>query len=308
MLTLTALRTFSAPRISATAGQNAVSKLVLQGDLLIWVAGPRVSCFRLGEVKGGKQNRHRRLQPQSNKWMVRGLGMEILTAPQEIPKPSMAESSELKAQIIETTTRISEEQVQQHQAQERWRLQNQLLDDLGLDEIEAIEYAMMISSEDGGTRNITSPEHGRQGGDWKLPDNASLIPDASDCHQSSYIQAPSQPQLVPIYGSRNQSSAVVEGGLVNGIANKLHEWDSAEGEEKCADNFPPITGSISPRSTPNSSGMNWIAAVKASVSAKRPTLATKEASGDMEEDEIEADLRYALELSLAEARSKMEKY
>jgi hypothetical protein len=219
----------------------------------------------------------------------------------------------MKAQILETADRITREQEHRSQVHQRLRLQNQVLEDLGLDEIEAIEYAMMLSIEDAKTRNATTTEQGDHGGDWQASNDALYLP-SSDYPQYSDKEG-SILHSVPISGSRSQACRQhsSEGrNTSSSICRSPMKREESEAQEKIEENFPPIAGSASPSSTPSTRGMSWIAAVKASGAAKSPTLATEAKLGDTaeagtEDLEADSDLRYALELSLLEARSQFEK-
>jgi len=236
------------------------------------------------------------------------------------------ERAELKADLAESARILEDQRRHNMRVQERVQGQNRVLDDLGLDESEALEYALMLSRETAQSERDAGMSRGREFSadegvfveDERLEGNVVPLPDPAAVDLDAALD-PEDATSVAFH-----TGSLVAAGKSNG--DQSTSISSAGREADIDSIFPTLSSSLgsSPRRSPlsHSPTTSWAQFGKASasagtsVSARRtpnasagPSSLHSHASssqvGGLEGlEDMDEDMRYALELSLAEAESK----
>jgi hypothetical protein len=209
--------------------------------------------------------------------------------------------------IVESRLLLEEENKSVQKAYGREKEHRAQLETLGLDESEAIEYIMMLSLEEAAERQRNTPPAREEGvfqGDFDFDDVSDTPRSSSPSSQSSGGSSPPRPSTST---------------LASSSANRDIPLTPAH--------FPPISANASPRSSPGKSAWSsplakspvpspgssashsraWggISGRAPGTSVSPPSSLVFHASRNASKDDMDADLRFAIELSLAEARSRV---
>jgi len=134
-ITLHSALTFAPLRVFGQVETFPVKQIILYEDagMVLWTVGSRVSCWHTGNLQDSKGK---------GKGKVKTKGR---TTPKNVSK--WIERAELRADLAESAKLMEDERRENIRAQERLVTQERALDDLGLNESEAVEYAIMLSRE-----------------------------------------------------------------------------------------------------------------------------------------------------------------
>ncbi|KAJ7293825.1 hypothetical protein C8J57DRAFT_1270108 [Mycena rebaudengoi] len=285
-LTLEHLRTFPTPA-SGPLEKPEVTQILLGSEkdtlLVAWRAGPVPKG-------GGLKSRH-----------VSGRKKERSAA------SKYHQQLEMHQAIVESRLLLEEENKSVQKAYGREKEHRAQLETLGLDESEAIEYIMMLSLEEAAERQRNTPPAREEGvfqGDFDFDDVSDTPRSSSPSSQSSGGSSPPRPSTST---------------LASSSANRDIPLTPAH--------FPPISANASPRSSPGKSAWSsplakspvpspgssashsraWggISGRAPGTSVSPPSSLVFHASRNASKDDMDADLRFAIELSLAEARSRV---
>lgn len=154
ILTLNLLRTFPPP-VTRPPCNGPVGQIFVRDDLLIanigsrvlvWQAKPASPDKKTKVKRSGKPNKGRGISTAMNRWQ-RALALP-LSFFHLLTSPSYIEQMELLSDIKETKQDIEAERARVNRANGRIRAEQTSLDDLGLTEAEAIDYLLMLSREE----------------------------------------------------------------------------------------------------------------------------------------------------------------
>ncbi|KAJ7045871.1 WD40-repeat-containing domain protein [Mycena alexandri] len=339
-LTLEHLRTFPSPvprkRASASvlvgampAEDPSVRQIVLgpEKEVLLVAVGDRVMAWRAGPVpKGGFRTRS---TPGKKK------GRAVTS--------KYHQQLEMNQAIVESRHLLDEESAHVQRAYGREREQRARLETLGLDEVEAVEYVLMLSREEAIEReagaSVQAIDEGVFEGDFDDIDGMSLnnpVPrrlSPSSSPPSSAASSPPRTLVSPPASPPRASGVEARSGRpiprASGSNSKIQISPPLRAEPTealftpsppatapAAAHFPPITSSASPRGS---------AAAKSAWStplarSPMPSPGTSVSSGGrvsrapsstvgftakpVDEEDMDDDLRLAIELSLAETLSR----
>ncbi|KAJ6594264.1 hypothetical protein B0H19DRAFT_1094736 [Mycena capillaripes] len=327
-LTLEHLRTFPSPMPrrraaalvpGAPAENPAVRQILLapEKEVLLVAVGDRVMAWRAGPVpKGGFKARS-----------VPGKKKERAVT------SKYHQQLEMHQAIVESRHLLEEESAHVQRAYGREREQRARLETLGLDEVEAVEYILMLSREEAIERERSAAaqaiDEGVFVGDFDdeviIPahHNVSASP-ARSAASSPPSSAPSSPPRASAVDSRKgrpipraspsnakiQVSPPFRAEPVEALFTPSSP--SKRGPAPAAAHFPTIGSSVSPRGSPAKSKSAWstplqrrspTASPGTSVPGTAPISRAPSASLKADDD-MDDDLRLAIELSLAEALSR----
>ena len=183
ILTFAPLRSFSSPasKPSLTGQWDPVGQIILHGDLLVasvgsrilvWQAGP-LGVDKKGKGKYGGKPKQRGAGNTISKWQR--MFAEILEFAAGLTYCN-SEQIELNRDIRESKLLLDDERAHAQRVYGRARTHFSTLDQLGLNETEALQYVMMLSREDEDRRRVAML------GDAQLPthsatDIGNAIPD-----------------------------------------------------------------------------------------------------------------------------------
>ncbi|KAF8524331.1 WD40-repeat-containing domain protein [Hysterangium stoloniferum] len=319
ILTLDPLRSFTSPGHKGAG--DPVGQIILRGDLLLASVGSRVLVWQVtavAPVKKGKSKHVGKAKSRNsgaiNKWQ------------QQI---------ELKSDIRESKLAIADERAHEKRVNGRARAERAMLDRLGLDETEAVAYLLMLSREEEERRVAAGGDLDSEGifvfddpeMDAVARDFATLSAVAgqsssspSNIHPRIDLSPPLRPITVSGTTGRASSMPLAIRRTSLGTASLSPASTPASSISISLDDpdvFPTISpiGSLSPGlSSMSGTPSRAIPHLAGSWSRGSPSIASSPASAASfsqgrirtrgeEEDE---ELRYVLELSLAEARSRGE--
>ncbi|KAK0206349.1 WD40-repeat-containing domain protein [Desarmillaria ectypa] len=180
------LRTFLAP-VSRRGEQSAIIQDILvspEKDVLIVSLGDRVMAWKAGFV------------PRNG-----GGGVRVRNTTGKKRSKGVASSKghaqlDLKASVSESLALLKQEQERARQAHNRERKQRENLENLGLSEVEAVEYLLMLSRDEQaekerGTMDISSARVEEGVFEWDVDDNPRPGPLAIARRQSATPSSPS---------------------------------------------------------------------------------------------------------------------
>ncbi|KAJ7451731.1 WD40-repeat-containing domain protein [Mycena galericulata] len=320
-VTLEHLRTFATPvprrRVSASAlgfvpAEDPAVRQILLGpekEVLIVAVGDRVMAWRAGPVPRG--------------------GFKTRSAPGKKKERAVTskyyQQLEMHQAIVESRHLLEEESSNVQRAYGREREQRARLETLGLDEVEAVEYVLMLSREEAIERERSASalaiDEGVFEGDFDFDD---AVPGA---RRTSPARSPSPPPS-PAHSSPPRASAVQS---PNGRPiprpspsnNKIQVSPPLKAEPSealfapslspprslppTAPHFPSISGTSTRGSAPASPAKSAWSTPLARSPVPSPGTSVSRASSSLSfvaSDNMDADLRFAIALSLAEARSR----
>ncbi|KAF7315774.1 hypothetical protein MIND_00093400 [Mycena indigotica] len=289
-LTLEYLRSFPSPiprRRTAPAfaggplAEDPAVKQILLGserDVLFVAVGDRVVAWRAGPVpKGGYRSPAKSLSGKK-----RERGDANSKAYQHI---------EMRQAISDSKYLLADEGRHSQRAYGREREQRAQLDTLGLSEVEAVEYVLMLSREDA----IERASHQSQPldeGEWDTSRSSSSTASSSPSPSTSR----GQPIMIP---RASNSSSKVQVSPPESIEAFLQSATS-----DTVGNFPQIGGSISPpRSGAKKSAWSTPLTTSPVVSpANSDGVTSSAANTSRKEDEMDDDLQLAIALSLSQMK------
>ncbi|KAH8112038.1 hypothetical protein DFH11DRAFT_1609389 [Phellopilus nigrolimitatus] len=141
LVTLRLLHGFPSPspRRIIGGGWDAVSGIILERDLLIVSVGSKIMAWKAGPVKAHKPQGKVKTSSKSRnaKWYKR---------------------LEMSQDIRESRQAAEDTHTQDQRSHERQRAQLATLGDLGLDEVEALEYVLMLSRDEEEARRVQERE------------------------------------------------------------------------------------------------------------------------------------------------------
>ena len=223
------------------------------------------------------------------------------------------DSYQLKKMVSESMFEMDMEKVAVQRSYGREREQQQNLDQLGLDEAEAVEYVLMLSREEAlasgaqgqaesfesstnfsssrrASRTPSPPSPSRSRSDYGLTGKPIAVAPKGK-GKAQILPAPREPRQAGLDGSGNPSSS------------RQGTPASVWGSPSKRDDFPTVSTSISPPrvSPPGYSAWNSpLKTARASVADSPVSEASIDARG--REEQEEEDLRLAIELSLADVQ------
>jgi len=272
---------------------SCVDHIILHGETILWNVGSKVCCWKVGnlipEVKSRVKVKGRNSPKQISKWI---------------------EKAELKAELAESAKIMEDQRRHDMKVQKRIQNEKKVFDDLGLNEREALEYALMLSRE-------TAEEERRRAymdeGVFLEDDRLQRpepLPAAEDIKTADGSAATSSTTL----SRRGSETFHTEGGSGSRAGNSdggVYSTQSTSVES----GFPVLCSSFgscsrsqstSSHSPPQSQGLSWARLVRATDSLLRDgSIGGDSSPGLGPSEEMDDDLRYALEVSLAESRRDM---
>ncbi|KAJ7217706.1 WD40-repeat-containing domain protein [Mycena pura] len=291
-LTLEHVRTFPSPiprkrglasaLLGGPAENPAVRQIVLgpEKDVLLVAVGDRVMAWRAGPVpKTGFRTRSTAGKKERS----------------GDPASKSHQHLEMRQAIVESRHLLEDESKHAQRVYGREREQRAQLEALGLDEVEAVEYLLMLSREEAIERERSAIDQGVFEGEFDI----SAAPPA--CSPPS--SAPSSPPRVSAVSSNakirvsSPFRAEPTEALLEPPSPELRDTPPAATEA----HFPLISGSVSAQGSAAGSPARssaWSLPLARSL-APSSTRSTKTA-----DDEMDDDLRLAIALSLSEAGMK----
>lgn len=348
-LTFELLKTFPSPlprfRGSASTDENrqAVKQILINSekDMLVAAVGDRVLAWRAGLIPTRKVVKAKH-PPTKHKVLAKGYGMLDYSTLGPGKADVYIEQLNLKQHVSESLSQLKDESAHSRQFNIRAREQSEILEGLGLDEVEVTQYILMLSRDEALEREQNAFA------------SASVMEevfegDFSDALTDETASSPSQPSSFmsswsssspPIRSSTRLPPRIVPCPSLSTSNNKVQMSPPQMEEPREAGHpftsttsplshistsplqqsyFPPITNSSSFKERdPQSSSLPEIRKGKApsSYSAWSRPLVSKSArstppystsqttASDYPEGDSDADedLRLAIELSLAEAQ------
>ncbi|KAJ7680672.1 WD40-repeat-containing domain protein [Mycena polygramma] len=351
-LTLAHLRTFPSPvprkravQFGAAPPEDLAVRQILLGaekEVLLVAVADRVLAWRAGPVpKGGYRTNGKGAHGKKKERAVTSKYHQQL---------------EMHQAIVESRHLLDEESKHVQRAYGREREQRARLETLGLDEVEAVEYVLMLSREEAVERERSAAAQIDEGvfeGDFDGFDEEAIVPRRARASprrstspasaSASASSAPSSPPRTSLIEPRSNGRPIPRASPSPSNAKiqvspplraepteaLLSPSSSTGGAPPAAAQFPPIpmsssVGSSSHAGSPTKPKSAWSTSPPAKAKANgawgtplqaspgtsvggggRVSRSSFEAgAGDGEEDEMDDDLRLAIELSLAEARSR----
>ncbi|KAJ7772739.1 WD40-repeat-containing domain protein [Mycena maculata] len=317
-LTLEHLRTFPTPvprkRVTTAAllgvlhaEDPAVRQIVLgpEKEVLLVAVGDRVMAWRAGPVpKGGFKTRS---TPGKKK--------------ERAVTSKYHQQLEMHQAIVESRHLLEEESSRVQRAYGREREQRARLETLGLDEVEAVEYVLMLSREEAIERERSASviDEGVFEGDF---DDGESVPArrASPARSASPpSSAPSSPPRVSSVQSRD-ARPIPRPSASNSKIQVSPPFRAEPSEAlfvpstsprsipPTAAHFPPISSGTSPRGSAAASPAKSTKSAWSTPLARSPVpspgTSVSRSSSFAATDGMDEDLRLAIELSLAEAHSR----
>ncbi|KIJ64306.1 hypothetical protein HYDPIDRAFT_90798 [Hydnomerulius pinastri MD-312] len=361
-LTLEPVRYFTSPAARPAPGRDwdSVGKILLDKELIVIIVGNRVMTWKVGQVSGREYQHLKSRNAHAKKNLI----------------SKGHQQYEMHKDISESRKELEYEKAHFQRTYGREREQRTTLTSLGLSELEAVEYVLMLSREEEERRRIAmAVDEGVFEGDFdELPGTSfqsqpsppsgylsSRRSSSSSTYHSNGRQYPRvtlpisnekvqvSPPFVPepmeagtsisplgsmATGSGGQSGAMAVRSTSSSspvhfpaISSSLsstpssrggmsthHSVSSSPDQPRSAwstpmRSVPPSPGPSSPRSRvstpvvarPSSSNMSMLTA---DIARNKEGLKKEESLPDLEE--MDDDLKFAIELSLAEARSRGE--
>ncbi|KZP27980.1 hypothetical protein FIBSPDRAFT_780494 [Athelia psychrophila] len=254
------LRTFPSPAARPSVGGewDGVSQIVLEKDLLVVSVGSRVMAWRAGPVSHRGQPLKKGKHPKKSKSHALAKGYKQL---------------ELHKDIAESKKELEHEQTHVKRAYGREKEQRSTLDNLGLDEVEAIEYVLMLSRDEEEARRPSPPASADEGVfetdfDDVSPRRTNFGASASKSIHSSPNSIRSIPRTSPSTSNRkvqmsphfrpesleaSVSISPLTVGPVAAVGSPPIEARSLSVSSIGSDHFPPISPPLSNPSTPSNS-------------------------------------------------------
>ncbi|KAG1740587.1 hypothetical protein EDB19DRAFT_1707721 [Suillus lakei] len=347
-ITLEPLRLFSSPIPRAAPGREVggVSKIVIEKELLVIIAGNRVMSWKVGQV-------HHRDAPHKSKH----------ARANKNPIPKGQQRYDLHKVINESKRELEHENAYMRHTMGREREQRSTLDTLGLSESEAVEYVLMLSREEEERRRLSHTiDEGVFEGDFEdetffpastsstahssaLPaSNQSSSNSLYDHHSRTYPRAArpvtnEKVQVSPVFVPEPMEAGVIisplriPASLPGSSTGTRSLPEVARSTSSSFEYFPSISSSISsstsslehirsawntplrsPPSSHESSSPHVDRPILRTPSAPLPSAnmdidgrgSEEELRVPLDLDEMDSDLKVAIELSLAEARSRGE--
>ncbi|KAJ7723532.1 hypothetical protein B0H16DRAFT_1598368 [Mycena metata] len=333
-LTLEHLRTFPSPmprkRASASilvgagalpAEDPSVRQIVLgpEKEVLLVAVGDRVMAWRAGPVPKG--------------------GFKTRSAPGKKKERAVTskyhQQLEMHQAIVESRHLLDEESAHVQRAYGREREQRARLETLGLDEVEAVEYVLMLSREEAIEREAAQAiDEGVFEGDFDDMNGMSLnnpVPrrvsrsssppsSAASSPPRSLLSPPSSPPRAPGVESRSgrpiprasgSNSKIQVSPPLRAEPTEALFTPSPPATAPAVAHFPPISSSASPRGSPAGKSA-WstplarspVPSPGTSVSSGGRVSRAPSSTTKVDEEDMDDDLRLAIELSLAEALSR----
>ncbi|KAG2137475.1 hypothetical protein DEU56DRAFT_887211 [Suillus clintonianus] len=345
-LTLEPLRLFSSPLPRTVPGREVggVSKIVIKKELLVIIANNRVMSWKVGQVHSGDA-------PHKIKY----------ARAKKNPISKGQQRYDLHKDINESKRDLEHENAYMRHTMGREREHHSTLNVLGLSELEAIEYVLMLSREEEEHRKLSHTiDEGIFEGDFEdetfLPvtsrssvTHGSALPalnysssSSLDDHHSRAFPRAARPvtnekvQVSPVFVPEPMEAGVtisplrIPTSLPSSSTSTGLLPEVARGTPSSFEHFPSISSSISSstsslehnrsawstplRSPPSSHGSSSphvdtpiLRTCSASLSsASMDVRSEEELRGALDLDEMDDDMKFAIELSLAEARSRGE--
>ncbi|KAF7967108.1 hypothetical protein HWV62_35873 [Athelia sp. TMB] len=257
--TFVALRTFSSPAARPPVGRewDGVSQIILERDLLIASVGSRVMAWRAGPVSRRGQSVIKGKQTKKSKRHTLAKGYQQL---------------ELHRDIIESTKELANEQAHVNRSYGREKEQRFTLNNLGLDEVEAVEYVLMLSRDEQEARRL-SPPSADEGvfepdfDDVTQRQTASVTPASTSTHSSPNsirslpLTSPSTSNRKVSISPRFRPEPLEAGFSISPLTIDVRafvgsppiEARSLSMSSANSDQFPPISPPLSNTSTPSTS-------------------------------------------------------
>ncbi|KAK0490819.1 WD40-repeat-containing domain protein [Armillaria novae-zelandiae] len=296
------LRTFST-QVSRRGEQSAIVQEIIvspEKDVLIVSLGDRVMAWKAGVV------------PRNGSGGVRARNMTGKKRSKGVTSSKGHAQLDLKASVSESLALLKQEQERARQAHSRERKQRENLENLGLSEVEAVEYLLMLSRDEQAEKereamNIISARVEEGVFEWDVDDNLRAGPSAATHRQSATPSLPSgQISRLSLKGEQTEASSskdqqsptpsslssekdfpfVGKSRSASSSAGSISVWDSGSPKRRLAN---------SPWGSP-----------RAGVSAATtPPMAHTSGSPsslyNQRQRQEEEDLRLAIQLSLEEA-------
>ncbi|KAG5643173.1 hypothetical protein DXG03_001377 [Asterophora parasitica] len=323
-LTFEHLRSFASPMPRVRGGWGAanagnlgreVQQIIVgaDGELLLVNVGEHVMAWKAGPV------------PRTNPGGVRGRHNGGGKRKKEKDGPAKYfQQMELNETILESKSILKLESDKVKKANDRARAQQARLESMGLDETEAVEYLLMLSRDEALQRENATASLGDLDAE-----------DVFDFNQSS-AHAASSSAMYAYEGSRTSTPTIPRPRLFHSHYDTQDEDASPPPESPNSTDeahFPPMSasasppaapvtssrasrssasGSGSPKSVESASASAWSIPLRMSLPASTSTSAassvhSSHSVGPREDgEEMDEELKFAIELSLAEARSRGE--
>ncbi|KAK7000703.1 WD40-repeat-containing domain protein [Favolaschia claudopus] len=312
-LTLEHLRTFPTPMprrrvVIPDADDPAVRQILLgpEKEVLFVAVGDRVMAWRAGPVpKGGFRTRGAAGKKKERSGTSK-----------------YHQQLEMHQAIAESQHLLKEEKAHVQKAYGRAREQRAQLETLGLDEVEAVDYILMLSREEAMERERNATiEEGVFEGDFDGDEAPRVHSTTRSTPSSPEASAPSSPPLratrtagVRIPGKARLSRTPSKSNVKVQVSPLLRAESTeasfspppSQETSPPADQFPPMSSSVNSRGSNNSTKGSprksaW--SKRSPAASPRTSVAPDERIGRSISSSFDDDLRLAIELSLAEAES-----
>ncbi|KAK0453427.1 WD40-repeat-containing domain protein [Armillaria borealis] len=195
------LRTFST-QVRRRGEQSAIVQEITvspEKDVLVVSLGDRVMAWKAGVV------------PRNGGGGVRARNMTGKKRSKGVTSSKGHAQLDLKASVSESLALLKQEQERARQAHSRERKQRENLESLGLSEVEAVEYLLMLSRDEQAekekeTMDVASARVEEGVFEWDVDDNLRAGPSAAARRQSATLSSPSD-QNSQLSSKRDQTEA-----------------------------------------------------------------------------------------------------
>jgi hypothetical protein len=371
-LTLEPLRYFMSPAPRPAPGHDwaSVSQVLLDKELVVIIVGNRAMTWNLGQASGREHKPKKTKHSHSKKSLTSKGQSKSSTASILRHLTCVAEQYEMHKDIAESFGELEYERAHVQRIYGREREHRSTLDSLGLSELEAVEYVLMLSRQEEEERQLRmAREEGVFEGDFddlrgtstssqsqlSIPLSSHASSSSSTCHShgrqypriahsSSNEKVQVSPPFVPEPMEAGTSISPLR-SLITGPGTPCNAITTRSTSSSSLEDFPTISSSLS--STSSTRGMSAQHSVSSSPDRPRsawstplksippspspspsaphsrittPVVAMSLLTADiarnretstveqhlLDPEEMDDDLRLAIELSLVEARSRGE--
>ncbi|KAG8931605.1 hypothetical protein FRC02_002480 [Tulasnella sp. 418] len=266
-----------------------VQHIAIEGDSLIWSVGSRIIAWQAGGKLVSKKSSQKtglQIVGQSGT-STRGKGVSKSQSMHEI-----------KREVRDSRESMNRERKALQLSYKRAMAQQSTIDEMGLDETGAVEYLLMISrdEEEARLKNMMenlSLEDDEHGGPYSEGASSSPGSQETSPRSSAYWPTPGASPIISSFPDPSTSTSRL------GVSRSFGS---------VAEDFPSISPPKTPQSSSPAKPSVWASPLSKAVIATSGTTSPTRIVRTQPETtrQEEADLMFAIELSLAEARSRGE--